>query len=114
MINRIREVLGYTTKRFKRDFNNNITIEKLEEMKNDGSIIVDVRSPQEFGEGHIAGAILIPEYELKNRAKNELPDLEKQIIVYCGTGHRSRRAQKILEKMGYKQVYNLENGWQNY
>ena len=114
MISKIREMLKYTTKRLKRGYENDINIEKLEEMKRQGAVVIDVRSLQEFKEGHIEGAISIPEYEIKNRMKNELPNLEQTIIVYCGTGHRSKRAQKILERMGYSQVYNLVNGWQNY
>ena len=114
MISKIRERLKYTTKRLKRGYENDITIEKLEEMKKQGAVIIDVRSLQEFKEGHIEGAISIPEYEIKNRMKKEIPNLEQTIIVYCGTGHRSKRAQKVLERMGYSQVYNLVNGWQNY
>ena len=114
MISKIREMLKYTTKRLKRGYENDINIEKLEEMKRQGAVVIDVRSLQEFKEGHIEGAISIPEYEIKNRAKKELPDLRQTIVVYCSTGHRSKRTQKLLEKMGYSQVYNLENGWQNY
>lgn len=114
MIGKIREILQYTTKKLKRGYENTIDIGKLEEMKKQGVIIIDVRSLQEFKEGHIEGAISIPEYEIRNKIKKELPNLEQTIIVYCGTGHRSKRAQKILERMGYSQVYNLVNGWQNY
>ena len=113
MVNKIRHLVIYNTKRLNRDYDN-ISLEKLEELERKGSIIIDVRSPQEFEEGHIEGAISIPEYELKNRVRNEIVNLEEPIIVYCSTGHRSKRAQELLEQMGYKEVYNLENGWQNY
>ena len=93
---------------------NDITMQELEELRRKGITVIDVRSTQEFQEGHIDGAISIPEYELENRARNELIDLEKPIIVYCSTGHRSKRAQNLLEQMGYREVYNLENGWKNY
>ena len=76
MISKIREMLKYTTKRLKRGYENDINIEKLEEMKKQGAVIIDVRSEQEFKEGHIEGAISIPEYEIKNRMKKELPNLE--------------------------------------
>ena len=114
MIGKIREILQYTTKKLKRGYESTINIEKLEEMKKQGAVIIDVRSEQEFKEGHIEGAISIPEYEIENRIKNEIPYLDQTIVVYCGTGHRSKRAQKLLEKIGYNNVYNLENGWQNY
>ena len=114
MAYRVGGLLIYNTNQLKRNYDNNISIEKLKEMENKGYTVIDVRSPQEYKEGHIEGAISIPEYELENRARNELIDLEKPIIVYCSTGHRSKRAQELLEQMGYKEVYNLENGWQNY
>ncbi len=114
MISKIREIFKCRTKKLKRGYENDINIEKLEEMKKQGAVIIDVRSIQEFKEGHIEGAISIPEYEIKKRIRNELPNLEQLIIVYCGTGHRSRRVQKSLEKMGYSQAYNLVNGWKNY
>lgn len=113
MVNKIRYLVIYNTKRLNRDYDN-ISLEKLDELESKGCIIIDVRSPQEFEEGHIEGAISIPEYELKNRVRNEIVSLEEPIIVYCSTGHRSKRAQELLEQMGYKEVYNLENGWQNY
>ena len=114
MAYRVGGLLIYNTNQLKRSYDNNISIEKLKEMENKGYIVIDVRSPQEYKEGHIEGAISIPEYELENRARNELIDLEKPIIVYCSTGHRSKRAQKLLEQMGYREIYNLENGWKNY
>lgn len=114
MAYRVGGLLIYNTNQLKRSYDNNISIEKLKEMENKGYTVIDVRSPQEYKEGHIEGAISIPEYELENRARNELIDLEEPIIVYCSTGHRSKRAQKLLEQMGYREVYNLENGWKNY
>lgn len=114
MAYRVGGLLIYNTNQLKRSYDNNISIEKLKEMENKGYTVIDVRSPQEYKEGHIEGAISIPEYELENRARNELIDLEEPIIVYCSTGHRSKRAQKLLEQMGYREIYNLENGWKNY
>jgi rhodanese-related sulfurtransferase len=92
---------------------NDITYEELTQMSKDGAFILDVRSPQEYKEGHIAGAVLIPEYELKSRL-NELPkDTESMIVVYCHSGARSRRAYNYLKSIGYKNVYNLFGGLQN-
>ena len=55
-----------------------------------GAILLDVRTPQEYAEGHIAGALLIPDYEIGDRAQEELPDKEQKILVYCRSGRRSR------------------------
>ncbi len=91
-----------------------INMEQLQKMVEKGAILVDIRSPQEYGEGHLQGSISIPEYEFRIKAKNILPDKNVPIIVYCGTGIRSKRAQKKLERMGYERVYNLYQGFESY
>lgn len=78
------------------------------------AILVDVRSPQEYEEGHMKGATLLPEYDIKKKAKDLLPDKNKEIVVYCSSGTRSKKAQEELQDMGYTKVYNLYNGYQNY
>jgi len=84
-----------------------ISSQEIEKMIEQGAILLDVRSPQEYEEGHLENAILLPFYEMKQKAKTILPSKEQKIIVYCSTGHRSKKAQKILEKLGYKHVYDL-------
>ena len=67
-------------------------------------IIIDARTKEEFAEGHIENAILIPEYEIANRAEKELPDKEQLILVYCRSGRRSKIASEELVKLGYTNV----------
>ncbi|MBQ4630626.1 MAG: rhodanese-like domain-containing protein [Clostridia bacterium] len=67
-------------------------------------IIIDARTEEEFAEGHIKNAILIPEYEIANRAEKELPDKEQLILVYCRSGRRSKIASEELVKLGYTNV----------
>ena len=67
-------------------------------------IIIDARTEEEFAEGHIENAILIPEYEIKDRAEKELPDKEQMILVYCRSGRRSKIASEELVKLGYNNV----------
>ena len=90
-----------------------IDIEKLKELDMKGAMIIDVRSPQEYEEGHIEGSILIPEYEINKTAKRIIEDVNVPIVVYCSSGTRSKKAQKKLKNMGYKNVYNLYNGLDN-
>ncbi len=66
--------------------------------------VLDVRTPEEFSQGHIPGAILIPDYELAKRAEKELPDKNALILVYCRSGNRSRQAANTLLKLGYTNV----------
>ena len=67
-------------------------------------IILDVRTEEEFAEGHIPGAVLIPDYEIGERAQEMLPDKEQLIFVYCRSGNRSKKASAELAEMGYTNV----------
>lgn len=69
-----------------------------------GYVIVDARTQEEFDAGHIEGAILIPEYEIAQRAEKELPDKEQLILVYCRSGRRSKIASQALVDLGYTNV----------
>lgn len=77
---------------------------------NEEAILLDVRSPQEYDEGHLDGAINIPLYELEKCCDCKLKDKNKIIIVYCQSGMRSMKAIRILKKAGFKNLYNLRNG----
>ena len=70
----------------------------------DSFVIIDARTEEEFSEGHIEGAILIPEYEIADRAEKELHDKDKLILVYCRSGRRSKIASEELVKLGYTNV----------
>ena len=96
----------------KRSFDNNkdITKEDLEAYIKQGAIIIDVRSPQEYREGHVDGAISIPDYQIKKEIEKQIQNKDELIVVYCTTGHRSQKAQQILENMGYINVYNVYEG----
>ena len=69
-----------------------------------GYIIIDARTQEEYDEGHIPGAIMIPEYEIAVRAEKELPDKNQLILVYCRSGRRSKIAAEELIKLGYTNV----------
>ena len=67
-------------------------------------IIIDARTEEEFAEGHIAGAILIPEYEIAQRAEQQIPNKDGLVLVYCRSGRRSKIASEELVKLGYTNV----------
>ena len=69
-----------------------------------GYIIIDAREQDEYDEGHIPGAILIPYGEIADRAEKELPDKDQLILVYCRSGRRSKIAAEELVKLGYTNV----------
>ena len=69
-----------------------------------GYVIIDARTQEEYDQGHIPGAILIPEYEIADRAEKELPDKDQLILVYCRSGRRSKIAAEELVKLGYTNI----------
>lgn len=75
-------------------------------------ILLDVRQPQEYNEGHIPGAMLIPLGTLEAR-QNEI-DRNKKIITYCRSGHRSLAAAITLCELGFGQIYHIEGGILNW
>ncbi len=75
-----------------------------------GVLLLDVRTAQEYRDGHIPSARLVPITEFSKRL-NELPaDKTQPILVYCTVGVRSSKAAKILARNGYKDIYNLSGG----
>ena len=83
-----------------------ITAEEAKKIMDSGEehIILDVRAQNEYDQGHIPGAILIPHTEIENRAEDELPDKDKLILVYCRSGRRSKIAAESLAELGYTNV----------
>jgi len=67
-------------------------------------IILDTREKEEFDEGHIPNAILIPYTEIENKAEEMMPDKDMLILVYCRSGRRSKIAAENLAKLGYTNV----------
>ncbi len=67
-------------------------------------VLLDTRTDEEFAEGHIEGAVMIPEYEILDRAETEIPDKDKLILVYCRSGRRSKIASMLLVELGYTNV----------
>jgi rhodanese-related sulfurtransferase len=86
-----------------------ITQEEARRMmeQDDGHVIVDVRRKDEYDEGHIPGAILIPNESIETDPPAELSDFDQIILVYCLTGRRSKEASQKLADMGYSNVYEF-------
>ena len=76
-------------------------------------IILDVRRPDEYAEGHIPGAINLPNEEIGTAEIAELPDKSQLILVYCRSGRRSKEAAGKLVKLGYTNIVEF-GGIQDY
>ncbi len=75
-----------------------------------GVFLLDIRTPEEFQQGHIPGANLIPMAQLTERLKELPKDKTQPILVYCRNGDRSGRAAQLLYQSGRKDIYNLSGG----
>lgn len=86
-----------------------ITAEQAKERIDSGDpvVLLDVRTPAEFAEKHIPGALLIPNETIGGTPPPELPDFNAEILIYCRSGNRSRQAAEKLIAMGYTAVYDF-------
>lgn len=71
-------------------------------------VILDVRTPSEFDDGHIEGALNIPVDDLEGRL-DELSE-DEELLVYCRTGNRSTRAVGVLEDAGFTKIFHMDGG----
>lgn len=87
----------------------NINAEKAKEMMEnlEEFVLLDARSEEEFSEGHIPGAIVIPHDEISERAEEEIPNKDIPVFVYCRSGRRSKIAAEALVSLGYSEVYEF-------
>ena len=84
----------------------NITAQEAKEImdREEGYVILDTRAQEEYDEGHIPGAILIPHDEILQKAESLLTDKDQLILVYCRSGRRSKLAAEDLQKLGYTNI----------
>ena len=82
--------------------------EKIQENKNNPNLIIlDVRTQDEYNQGHIENAININYYSKTLKKELKKLDKNKTYLVYCRSGNRSGKTLKIMEKLGFKEVYNI-------
>ena len=72
-----------------------------------GSLVLDVRSPEEYASGHVPGAVNIPYAELPDRI-SELGGPSAEVVVYCESGRRAGVAEEVLRQAGFSRVLHLE------
>ena len=84
----------------------NITAEEAKQTMDteEGYIILDVRTREEYDEGHIPGATQISHEEIAEKAEDVLTDKDQLILVYCRSGRRSKIAAEALAELGYSNI----------
>ena len=93
-----------------------INAETARDMMNEQpeAVVLDVREPNEFDNGHIPGAVLLPLGSITERSAAELiPDKDTVVLVYCRSGNRSKQASSALAELGYTGIYEFGgiNDW---
>ena len=96
----------YVSEKGEKTMYEQITVEDAKKIMDSSEdyIILDVREKEEFDEGHIPGAILIPYTEINEKAEDALPDKDAQILVFCRSGRRSKIASESLAELGYTKI----------
>jgi rhodanese-related sulfurtransferase len=85
-----------------------VSVQQARELVNEGAFLLDVRTPLEWDEAHVAGATLIPLDQLETRL-SELPR-DRKIVVMCRSGNRSATARDLLKQAGFEQVTSMAGG----
>jgi rhodanese-related sulfurtransferase len=86
----------------------------IERVANNDWLLIDVRSPQEFADGHIPGAVNMPHENINDYLSELEGHKNKPIIIYCRSGRRAKLAMKVLEELDFSEVMHLEGdmlGW---
>lgn len=85
--------------------------EMIEERRGNADFaIIDVRTPDEFAEGHIEGAVLVNFRDDDFRDKVGELDRDKTHLIYCRSGARSAGARDVMAELGFREVYNMLGG----
>lgn len=89
----------------------NVTPDEAEKLVKDGKVtVLDVRTPEEFEDGHIAGAVNLNVHDAEFSAKLAELDKAKPILLHCAAGNRSVRALPVLREQKFPTVYHLNGG----
>ncbi|MBC9795564.1 rhodanese-like domain-containing protein [Sinomicrobium weinanense] len=89
----------------------NVDITTIKEREMTGKFLVDVRTPEEFAEGHIKGALNLNYDDPDFAAQWKDIDRETPVYLYCGSGKRSTKAAGVLDSLGFEKIFNLKGGY---
>ena len=78
--------------------------------RGDKFLLVDVREESEFAKDHLPGAIHLGKGVIERDIEERVPDLNREMVLYCGGGYRSALAADNLQKMGYTNVISMDGG----
>ena len=79
--------------------------------RSDRFYLIDVREESEWARGHVGGATWIPRGILEGQIERAIPEMDSDIVLYCGGGARSALAAESLQRMGYTKVTSMDGGF---
>lgn len=88
--------------------------EQVDELLKAGAVALDIRDPDEHGNGHIDGSMNISRGKLEMIVEREIPDLEATILCYCNANNRGALSANALKNMGYKNAKFIAGGLNAY
>ena len=93
----------------------NVTVGKAQTLMKERAgktdfVILDVRTPEEFAEGHLDGAVNLDVQARDFEKKLRVLDRKKSYLVYCRTGNRSRKATVAMEALGFRSIFHMTEG----
>src|SRR5947209_20383750 len=75
--------------------------------RNPGTVVLDVREPEEYEQGALPGAVHLPRGHLESKIESQVPDRSRPIVIHCASGVRSAFAAKTLQDLGYTDVVSM-------
>lgn len=82
--------------------------------RSDDFLLVDVREESEWAQGHLPGAVHLGKGVIERDVESRVPDLDTEVVLYCGGGYRSALAADALQKMGYTNVLSMDGGFRGW
>lgn len=94
--------------------NQTISLQQAKALQDDGSVLIDVREPDEWAEGYADGALLISRGDITDRIASAVPDTNTAIVTYCRSGKRAAMAAETLSELGYTRVVSMQGGYSDW
>src|SRR5215470_16671584 len=88
-----------------------VSVEEARELEKAGAVLVDVREADEWSQGHVPGSVFIPRGYLELRVEEQVPDKEREVVLYCAGGTRSALGARTLRELGYTKVSSMRGGF---
>lgn len=83
---------------------------EVDQLRLRGAVLIDVRSPAEFADGHLEGAVSLDLQRLEEEIQDRVSDLSTPLICYCNGGHRGALDADALQNLGYRNVHSIARG----